>query len=127
MTRSNLFKSAHKLARSFEGNYLACFTLALNQILDGVDGVDVDVDDADVDGDDDVVVDVDGVDGGVLFSNPHYKFIFNIDRRSIKNPLSKKNKGFFYQFMNLLCYILTHVENYTFFHPPPQYLFLAIE
>ncbi|MDQ7091775.1 MAG: hypothetical protein Q9M50_14260 [Methylococcales bacterium] len=92
MTRSNLFKSAHKLARSFEGNYLACFTLALNQILDGVDvDVDVDADVNDVDGADvndadaDAADDADDADADVndvvLFSNPHYKFIFNIDRR----------------------------------------------
>ncbi len=32
MTRSEIFKKAHKLAKSFVGNYLACFSLALKTI-----------------------------------------------------------------------------------------------
>ena len=32
MTRSEIFKKAHKLAKSFVGNYAACFSLALKTI-----------------------------------------------------------------------------------------------
>ena len=36
MTNSQLFKSAHKLAKTFTGSYLAKFTLALEQIRAGL-------------------------------------------------------------------------------------------
>jgi len=33
MTKSEIFKAAHKLAKTFEGNYRACFSLALREVL----------------------------------------------------------------------------------------------
>ncbi len=32
MTKSEIFKAAHKLAKSFEGDYRACFALALKEV-----------------------------------------------------------------------------------------------
>ena len=32
LTKSEIFKAAHKLAHTFEGNYKACFALALKQV-----------------------------------------------------------------------------------------------
>lgn len=32
MTKAEIFKAAHKLAKTFEGNYKACFALALKQV-----------------------------------------------------------------------------------------------
>jgi hypothetical protein len=32
MTKSEIFKAAHKLAKTFEGNYTACFVLALAEV-----------------------------------------------------------------------------------------------
>jgi hypothetical protein len=32
LTKSEIFKAAHKLAKTFEGNYKACFALALKQV-----------------------------------------------------------------------------------------------
>lgn len=36
MTNSQIFKAAHKLAKTFKGNYQACFSLALKQIKAGI-------------------------------------------------------------------------------------------
>ena len=36
MNKSEIFKAAHKLARTFEGNYKACFVLALKEIRQGL-------------------------------------------------------------------------------------------
>lgn len=33
MTKAEIFKQAHKMAKSFEGNYRACFSLALKEIF----------------------------------------------------------------------------------------------
>ena len=33
MTKSEIFKAAHKLAKTFIGNYKACFSLAIREVL----------------------------------------------------------------------------------------------